>query len=144
MEAGRLGEADQMGVGLADELEAEADEAVAEDEGADELARLVAGARFPEHPDQDRHQHDALEQGLVKLARMARRAEYAMAVDQRFAEADRPGHVRHAAPELAVHEIGETAKEQAGRDAAGDVIVDPEPIELLAPGEVEDAAGDPD
>ena len=37
------GELDQLGVGLADEFDGEAAEAVDEDEGADELARLVAG-----------------------------------------------------------------------------------------------------
>ena len=51
----------------------EADEAVDEDEGADELAGLVAGAGLPEHePEEQEHQHDALEHGLVELARMAR------------------------------------------------------------------------
>src|SRR5207253_6705683 len=59
-------------------------------------------------------------------------------------EDDPPGQAGRAAPELAVDEIGEPAEEQARRNAAGDVIVDAQPVELLAPGEIEDAAGDPD
>jgi len=137
MESGRLDEADQMRVGLADELECEADEAVAEDEGADELAGLVAGAGLPEHPDEDRHQHEAFENGLVELGGMTRDRAAGR-------EDDAPGERGRPAPELAVHEIGEAAEEQAGRDAAGDVIVEPEPVELAAPGEVHDAEAHPD
>ena len=62
------GEADQLRVGLADELDGEAEQAVEEDEGADELARLVAGLGLPEHPPEDDEQDDALQQRLVKLA----------------------------------------------------------------------------
>ena len=61
-----------MRVGLADELDEEAAEAVDEEEGADELAGLVAGAGLPEHEPEDEEQQDALEPRLVELARMAR------------------------------------------------------------------------
>ena len=44
-----------------------------------------------------------------------------------------------AAPQLVVHEIGEAAEEQPERDAAGDIIVDPEPGQLLLAGEIEDS-----
>ena len=83
-------------------------------------------------------QQDALEPRLVELARMARRAETGEAVDH-FGEADRPGHAGRRAPQFAVHEIGEPAEEQAERDAAGDIIVDAQPIELVLPRQVEDA-----
>src|SRR5206468_3668279 len=48
------------------------------------------------------------------------------------------------APKLAVHEIGEPPEKQAEGDAAGDIIVDAQPIELLPPGHVEDAEADAD
>ena len=65
----------ELAVRLADELDAEAEAAVEEDERADELARLVSRLGPPEHPGEDGEQHDAFEHGLVKLARVARRAE---------------------------------------------------------------------
>ena len=71
--------ADQLLVGLADELDAEAEAAVEEDEGADELARLVARLGLPEHEGEDAEQDDAFEHGLVELARVARRPEHALA-----------------------------------------------------------------
>ena len=52
---------------------------------------------------------------------------------------DRPGDVGRPAPQFAVHEIGEAAEEQAERHAAGDVIVDPEPVEPVLPRHLEDA-----
>ena len=59
-------------------------------------------------------------------------------------EDDAPGQAGRRAPELAVHEIGEPPEEQAERDAAGDIIVDAQPIELLPPRHVEDAEADAD
>src|SRR3982750_2930987 len=108
------GEFDELGVGLADELNAEAEDAVEEDEGADELARLVAGLRFPEHPGEDREQDDAFQDRFIKLGWMARRPKYGQAGDD-LGEADRPRDVRSGgrAPQFMVHEIGDPAEEQA-------------------------------
>ena len=126
VETGRRGEADQLRVRLADELDAEADQAVDEDEGADELARLIARLGLPEHQAEDAEQHDALEQGFVELARVARRAERRPG-RSRFPRSGPPRHVGRRAPQFAVHEIGEAAEEQPERHAAGDIIVDPQP-----------------
>ena len=67
--------ADQLRIRLADELDAEAEQAVEKDEGADELARLIARLGPPEHEPEDREQHDALKPGFIQLAGVARRAE---------------------------------------------------------------------
>ena len=139
MQAGRLDERNELLVGFADELDGEAEQAVEKDEGADELARLVAGLRLPEHPPQDAEQDEALEHRLVQLARMPRQAEEAVAQCVDFDKADRPRDVRDSAPQFLVHEVGEAAEEQAERDAAGDIIVDPQPGELLLARQIEDA-----
>src|SRR6185295_4333894 len=91
----------------------------------------------PEHGPEDGEQEDALEQRLVELARMARHGA-------RGREDDAPGEAGRRAPELAVHEIGEPPEEQAEGDAAGDIIVNAQPIELLPPRQIEDAEADSD
>ena len=126
-----------MLIGLANELDQEAADSVDEDEGADELARLVARPSLPEHEAEDQEQEQPLERSLVELARMARHRAG-------IREDDSPGQAGRRAPKLAVHEIGEATEEQAGRDGAGDVIVETQPIELVAPRQIEDAEADSD
>src|SRR3569833_2545655 len=53
VQPGRACESDQLLVRLADEFDPEAIQAVEEQEGADQLARLVTSARLPEHEGQD-------------------------------------------------------------------------------------------
>src|SRR5687768_4219571 len=126
VQAGRLRELDQLRVRLADELDGEAEDSVEKDEGADELAGLVAGLRAPEHPGEDEEQDNAFQGRLVELARVPGRAERGQAGDD-LREADCPRDVGRGAPQLVVHEIGEPAEEQAEGYAAGDIIMDPEP-----------------
>src|SRR5690348_7820548 len=121
---GRLGKADQLLVGLADELDAEAEQAVEEQEGADELARLVPRLGPPEHPGENSEQDDAFQHRFIELAGMTRRPEYALAKLVIFLEPDRPRNRRWRAPQLLVDEVGNAPEEQAEGDAAGDVIVD--------------------
>lgn len=47
-------------------------------------------------------------------------------------EYDRPRQVGGLPPKLAIHEIGKAAEEQADRNRAGDIIVDPQPIEAVS------------
>src|SRR5689334_11385701 len=46
-----------------------------------------------------------------------------------------PGYVGHAAPQLAVHEIGEPAEEEADRRRAGDQIAQAKEWNSVRPGE---------
>ena len=137
VEVRRLRERDELLVRLTDELDAEAEQAVEEQEGADELARLVPRLGLPEHEGEDAEQDDAFEEGFVQLARMPRRTED-HAERRHFLEADCPRHRRRRAPQLLIDEVGEPPEAQPQRNAAGDVIVDPEPGELLLVREVED------
>ena len=73
-------------------------------------------------------EEDALEPRLVELARMARRPS-PPSLGKTIAQGTSVGR----APQLAVHEIGEPAEEQAEGHAAGDIIVDAQPIELVPP-----------
>ena len=54
-------------------------------------------------------------------------------------EDDRPRHAGDAAPQLAVHEIGEPAEEQPERRAARDIIGDAQRRQAVAPREPQDA-----
>src|SRR3546814_7498504 len=45
-------------------------------------------------------------------------------------EDDRPGHGRRPAPQLAVHEIGEAAEEEAEGHDAGDIVAEAQEIQL--------------
>src|SRR4051794_27426497 len=137
MEMGRLRKSAELAIRLPDELNAEAEQAVEEDEGADELARLVARLGLPEHPREDREQDEAFEDRFVKLARVARRAED-RAERRGFDKAHRPGNGRRRAPQLLVDEVREPAEEQAEGRAAGDIIVDPEPRQFLLAREIDD------
>src|SRR5438270_3335597 len=139
VEMGRLCKLDELVIGLADILDPETEAAVEEEERADELARIVAGPGPPEHEAKDAEQDDAFERGLVELAWMARRAEHALAELVVLLEADRPRHRRRRAPQLLVDEVGDPPEQQAERDAAGDIIVDSEPVELLLVREIENA-----
>src|SRR6185369_10920238 len=121
------------------ELDAKAETAVEEDEGADELAGLVSRLRLPKHPPEDGEQDDAFQESFIELARVAGRPKHALAELVHLHEPNGPGHRRHGAPQFLVHEIGETAEEEAERHAAGDIIVDPEPRQLLLARHVEDA-----
>ena len=60
MQPRRPGERDELLIGLADEFYAEAEAAVEEQEGAHELARIVARSGLPEHPRQNGEQDDPL------------------------------------------------------------------------------------
>ena len=86
-------------VGLAEEFDEDARQAVAADEGAADEARRLQRARRGEDA-QHEEQHHAFEQGLVELARMAGERPA-------IGELDRPGHVGRPAPEFAVDEIGD-------------------------------------
>src|SRR6478672_5983664 len=108
-----LRKGDQLLVGLPDELQAKPEAAIEEDEGADELAGLIAGLGLPEHPTQDGEQHDSFKHRLVELARMARRPEDALAELVELLEADRPGNRRGGAPQLLVDEVRQAAEKQA-------------------------------
>src|SRR3954469_15475452 len=132
VKVGRLGEMAELVVGLAVEFDEDAAEAVAGEEQADELARLVARVGLPERPGEDREKDDAFEDRLVDLARVAR-------VRPAGGEDDTPRHGGRPPPQFAVHEIGEAPEEQAEGGAAGDVIVDAQPIEAVLAGEIEDA-----
>src|SRR3546814_4181687 len=46
-------------------------------------------------------------------------------------EDDRPGHGRRPAPQLAVHEIGEAAEEEAEGHDAGDIVAEAQEIQLF-------------
>ena len=120
--------ADSCASGSRTNSTSEAEDAVEEDERADELARLVARLGFPEHYPQNREQHQAFEPRFIQLARVARLAEHRHAADD-LGEAHRPRHIGLRAPQFGVHEIGEAAEEQAERHAAGDIIVEPEPLQ---------------
>src|SRR5690349_6418919 len=68
VQARRLSEADELRVRLTNEFDQEAEDSIEEDEGPNELARLVPGLRPPEHPREDREEDDAFEDRLVELA----------------------------------------------------------------------------
>jgi hypothetical protein len=139
VQVGRLRELRELAVRLADELDAEAEDSVEEDERTDELARLVARVGPPEHEGEDAEEDDAFEERLVELARVARRPKHALAVGVDLLETDRPRNGRLGAPQLLVDEVGKAAEEQAERRAAGDIIVDPKPRQLLLVREIEDS-----
>src|SRR5690606_34902466 len=107
-------------------------------EGADQLARLVSGARLPEQVPEDGEEEQPFQRGLVKLAGVTRRPEISEPVHH-LGKAGRPGHVRLAAPQVGAEDMVEAAEEQPEGNAAGDIIVDPKPVEAMAPGHVEDA-----
>src|SRR6185437_2241191 len=111
----------ELRVGLTDELHAEAEDSVEEDERADELAGFVARLGLPEHEGENAEQENALEECLVKLARVPRWPEHALAISIELLEADRPRHRRRSTPQLLVHEIGAAAEEQTDGRAARDI-----------------------
>src|SRR3546814_10018639 len=96
----------ELDVGFAHELEAEAAEAIEDRGEAEEETRLISRVGAPEEKGEDREHENALQPRLVELARVARQVAGAR-------EDDRPGHGRRPAPQLAVHEIGEAAEEEA-------------------------------
>ena len=87
------------------------------------------------HQHHDGEQRDALEEGLVELAGMARQRTAAR-------EHHGPGDVARAAPQLAVDEVGQPAEEQADRRHDGQKVAQQERIGLVA--QREDDGGDDD
>src|SRR5438874_11374856 len=69
---------------------------------------------------------------------MARRSEH-WTEGRLLDEAHGPGGSCRCAPELLVYEVREASKSQPERHAAGHVIMDAQPVQLLLAGEVEDA-----
>ena len=97
-----------MGIGFTEDLAHDAGYAIAGAEYAGEQAGAAAAVcEFPDRHDQQSQQH-AFEEGLVELAGMARQRPAAR-------EHHGPRHVADAAPQFAVDEVGEAAKEETGR-----------------------------
>src|SRR5207302_5515005 len=67
------------------------------------------------------------------------RPEDALADGIIFDEADGPGHRGRRAPQLLVDEVGKPPEEQAKRHAAGHIIVDAKPAQLLLMREIKDS-----
>src|SRR6185436_12026505 len=99
------GEGAEERVGLARELGEEAEHRVADQEQGGNLA---ARPRLAGEPPEQAEERDALAGELIQLRRMPRRVA-------RAAKHHRPGHVADAAPELAVDEIAQASRGDAGR-----------------------------
>src|SRR3546814_18512263 len=59
-------------------------------------------------------------------------------------EDDRPGHGGRPAPQLAVHEIGEAAEEEAEGHDAGDIVAETQEIQLFLARHIPDGEQHPD
>src|SRR5579875_2583494 len=104
-------------------------DAVADEKGAGEEARTLAQPRPPQE-EKHEEEHGPFEERLVDLARMTglrppARKDHA------------PGQIGGTAEQLAIHEIGQAAEEEADRHGAADGVADHEEREAIAPAEEE-------
>src|SRR5207253_39152 len=107
-------EESELRIRFAEEFTEEAGEPISQckDAGHDARASERAGTYCNRKHGQ---KHEAFQDGLVELARMTRERA---AVGEHHG----PGHVADAAPQFAVHKVGETSEEEADRrDRAGHV-----------------------
>src|SRR5262245_15743454 len=104
----------KLGVGLAKKLTECACESVADRKASDNQARSLQSAGTHQKTEDD-EQQQTFKRSFVKLTRMTRQRST-------IRKDHAPGHVGRTAPQFAIYEIGDPAKEQSdGADCAGDV-----------------------
>src|SRR4029079_2570399 len=97
----------KLRVGLAEELDCDAREAVAQGEESGSAPGMGQSRKTMGGDAHDQEEHQTFQDRLVQLARMARNLQ------RGGGQAHRPGHIPWPAIELAVDEIGEPPETEA-------------------------------
>ncbi|PHJ59170.1 hypothetical protein VF05_32585, partial [Nostoc linckia z3] len=90
---------------------------------------------------QDQADDQALEARLVELAGVTREGFAGQLLAVVHVVNDAPRDVGRMTPQLAIHEIGDAPEEQAEGDAAGDIVMDAQPVELVLAAQPQDRQG---